>query len=107
MLKADTRDPAALPRLLLTLLALAVLWPGVQLSELNPGVLLQAENRQQIASFTRAFWPPAHDAEFLLLLFEATLQTLAVATAGMALALLLAVGPGCGRGCCACRCAGY
>ncbi|MFP3449908.1 ABC transporter permease, partial [Pseudomonas sp. SIMBA_067] len=49
------------------------------------------ENRQQIASFTQAFWPPAHDAEFLLLLFEATLQTLAVATAGMALALLLAV----------------
>jgi phosphonate transport system permease protein len=36
------------------------------------------------------FWPPAHDADFLGLLYEATLQTLAVATAGMALALLLA-----------------
>ncbi|MBF8740025.1 PhnE/PtxC family ABC transporter permease [Pseudomonas guariconensis] len=91
MLKADARDPAAWPRLLLTLLALAVLWPGLHLSELNPGVLLQAENRQQMASFASGFWPPAHDADFLSLLFEATLQTLAVATAGMALAWLLAV----------------
>ncbi|MFJ4429485.1 PhnE/PtxC family ABC transporter permease [Pseudomonas sp. NPDC089395] len=91
MLKVDARDPALLPRLLFTLLALAVLWPALQLSELNPGVLLQAENRQQIASFTRAFWPPAHDAEFLELLYTSTLQTLAVATAGMALALLLAI----------------
>lgn len=91
MLKVDARDPAAWPRLLLTLLALAALWPGLRLSELNPGVLLQAENRQQMASFASGFWPPAHDADFLSLLFEATLQTLAVATAGMALALLLAV----------------
>ncbi|MDI6934803.1 ABC transporter permease [Serratia sp. Se-PFBMAAmG] len=91
MLKAATRDPATLPRVLLTVLALAVLWPGLRLSELNPGVLLQAENRQQIASFTSAFWPPAHDADFLELLYQSTLQTLAVATAGMALALLLAI----------------
>ncbi|WP_054892530.1 MULTISPECIES: ABC transporter permease [unclassified Pseudomonas] len=91
MLKTDARDPAALPRLLLTLLCLALLWPGLQLSELDPGVLLQAENRQQMASFVGAFWPPAHDRDFLALLFEATLQTLAVATAGMTLALLLAI----------------
>ncbi|MFK0311609.1 PhnE/PtxC family ABC transporter permease [Pseudomonas sp. NPDC090233] len=91
MLKAHERDPAALPRLMLTLLALALLWPGLQLSELNPGVLIHAENRQQIAAFASAFWPPAHDAGFLKLLAEATLQTLAVATAGMAFALLLAV----------------
>uniref|UniRef100_A5VYQ4 Phosphonate ABC transporter, inner membrane subunit n=2 Tax=Pseudomonas putida TaxID=303 RepID=A5VYQ4_PSEP1 len=94
MLKADARDPALLPRLLLALLAVAVLWPAIQTSELNPGVLLQADNRQQIASFTSAFWPPAHDADFLALLYEATLQTLAVATAGMALALLLAIPAG-------------
>ncbi len=91
MLSRDARDPAALPRVLLSLLALALLWPGVQLSELNPGVLLQADNRQQMGSFVSGFWPPAHDAEFMALLLEATLQTLAVATAGMALALLLAV----------------
>ncbi|QXH35029.1 PhnE/PtxC family ABC transporter permease [Pseudomonas muyukensis] len=91
MLNAAARDPAALPRLLLTLLCLALLWPGLQLSELNPGVLLQADNRQQMASFVSGFWPPAHDPDFLGLLWQATLQTLAVATAGMALALLLAV----------------
>ncbi|MDF0730239.1 ABC transporter permease [Pseudomonas entomophila] len=91
MLKADRRDPAALPRLLLTLLALALLWPGIQLSELNPAVLLHAENRQQMASFVSGFWPPAHDRDFLGLLLEATVQTLAVATAGMTLALLLAI----------------
>ncbi|MNO52490.1 Phosphate-import permease protein PhnE [compost metagenome] len=91
MLSADSRDPATGPRLLLTLLALVVLWPGLQVSELDPGVLLQAENRAQIASFASAFWPPAHEGEFLALLYEATLQTLAMATAGMVLALLLAL----------------
>ena len=91
MLNRDTRDPAALPRLLLALLALALLWPGLRLSELDPGVLLQADNRQQMASFASGFWPPAHAPDFLALLLESTLQTLAVATAGMALALLLAV----------------
>lgn len=91
MLSTDQRDPAAIPRVLLTLLCLALLWPGLRLSELDPGVLLQAENRQQMAGFVSAFWPPAHDAGFLDLLLTATVQTLAVATAGMSLALLLAV----------------
>ncbi|MBF8779527.1 PhnE/PtxC family ABC transporter permease [Pseudomonas fulva] len=91
MLKVDRRDPAALPRLLLSALAIVLLWPGLRLSELDPGVLLQAENRQQMGSFLGAFWPPAHDREFLALLLEAILQTLAVATAGMFLALSLAV----------------
>jgi len=91
MLSADKRDPAALPRLLLTLLIIAVLWPGIQLSELNPGVLLEAENRREMGNFVSAFWPPAHAPDFLVLLWQATLQTLAVATAGMALALMLAI----------------
>ena len=91
MLSTDQRDPAAIPRVLLTLLCLALLWPGLRLSELDPGVLLQAENRQQMAGFVSAFWPPAYDAGFLDLLLTATVQTLAVATAGMSLALLLAV----------------
>ena len=91
MLNRDTRDPAALPRLLLTLLALALLWPGIQLSELNLGVLLQADSQSEMGRFVAAFWPPAHKPEFLQLLLDATLQTLAIATAGMALALLLAI----------------
>ena len=87
--RAD-RDPAALPRLLLTLLALALLWPGLRLSELDLGALWQADNARTMGKFLEGFWPPAHDPEFLTLLWQATLQTLAIATAGMTLALLLA-----------------
>ncbi|WP_341304631.1 ABC transporter permease [Pseudomonas sp. TMP25] len=91
MLSRTPRDPAALPRLLLSLLALALLWPGIQLSELDLSVLLQADSQSEMGRFVAAFWPPAHEAEFLDLLLQATLQTLAIATAGMALALLLAI----------------
>ncbi|MDX5371213.1 MAG: ABC transporter permease subunit [Pseudomonadaceae bacterium] len=91
MLKPHPRDPAALPRLLLTLLAVALLWPGIQLAELDLGVLLAADSQSEMGRFVAAFWPPQHDREFLDLLLAATLQTLAIATAGMALALLVAV----------------
>ncbi|QXW45699.1 PhnE/PtxC family ABC transporter permease [Pseudomonas amygdali] len=91
MLTQDQRDPAATPRLLLTLLAIALLWPGIRLAELNPFVLLQADNARTMGNFLAGFWPVAHSAEFLGLLLEATLQTLAIATAGIAIALLLAV----------------
>lgn len=91
MLSRDQRDPAATPRLLLTLLALALLWPGIRLAELDPLVLLQADNARTMGSFLAGFWPVAHSTEFLGLLLDATLQTLAIATAGIALALLLAV----------------
>jgi phosphonate transport system permease protein len=90
MLNTDARDPAALPRLLLALLAWRCCGRAA-VERTDPGVLLQADNRQQMASFVAGFWPPAHDREFLGLLWQATLQTLAVATAGMALALLLAM----------------
>ncbi|WP_044871561.1 ABC transporter permease [Pseudomonas sp. LFM046] len=91
MLKSAPRDPAALPRLLLTLLALALLWPGLDLSELNPTVLLAPDNLRTMGPFLSAFWPPEHGEEFLLLLGRATLETLAIATAGMSLALLIAL----------------
>ncbi|MDH4655525.1 MULTISPECIES: ABC transporter permease [unclassified Pseudomonas] len=91
MLKATPRDPAALPRLLLTLLALALLWPGLELSELNPAVLLDEGNARTMGQFLSAFWPPEHGEEFLHLLGRATLETLAIATAGMSLALLIAL----------------
>jgi phosphonate transport system permease protein len=84
-------DPAALPRLLLTLLALALLWPGLSLSQLNPAVLFFPANMQHMGHFLAGFWPPAHSAEFLAILWRATIQTLAIATAGMSLALLLAM----------------
>ncbi|HCJ30285.1 MAG TPA: ABC transporter permease [Pseudomonas sp.] len=85
------RDPAAGPRLMVTLLALAVLWPGLSLSELDLGVLFDGSNAETMGVFLSGFWPPAHDDVFLLLLGRATLETLAIATAGMALALIVAV----------------
>ncbi|SIR78863.1 phosphonate transport system permease protein [Aquipseudomonas alcaligenes] len=94
MLRSDSRDPAALPRLLLTVLAVVLLWPGIQLAELNPGVLLAADSQSEMGRFVAAFWPPAHTPDFLQLLLDATLQTLAIATAGMALALLVAIPAG-------------
>ncbi|KAF1052925.1 MAG: Phosphate-import permease protein PhnE [Stenotrophomonas maltophilia] len=90
MLTAPRRDPAALPRLLLTLVALALLWPGLRLSELDIPGLFSGENAHIMGGFLAGFWPPAHDAEFLPLLGRATLETLAIATAGMALAWLIA-----------------
>ncbi len=85
------RDPAAGPRLWLTLLALAALWPGLTLSELDLGVLFDGSNADSMGAFLAGFWPPAHDGAFLHLLGRATLETLAIATAGMALALLVAL----------------
>ncbi|GAB3483396.1 PhnE/PtxC family ABC transporter permease [Azotobacter salinestris] len=89
--RAASRDPAALPRLLLGLLALALLWPGLSLSELDLGVLLHGDNVATMGTFVAAFWPPEHGHEFLELLGRATLETLAIATAGMSLALLVAL----------------
>lgn len=85
------RDPAALPRLLLTMLAVALLWPGLSLSELDAGVLFDGSNADTMGQFLAAFWPPEHGTAFLTLLARATLETLAIATAGMALALAIAL----------------
>ena len=85
------RDPAAGPRLMVTLLTLALLWPGLSLSELDLSVLVDGSNAETMGVFLSGFWPPAHDEAFLQLLGRATLETLAIATAGMALALMVAL----------------
>ena len=85
------RDPAAGPRLMVTLLTLALLWPGLSLSELDLSVLVDGSNAETMGVFLSGFWPPAHGEAFLRLLGRATLETLAIATAGMALALIVAL----------------
>lgn len=85
------RDPAAGPRLMVTLLTLALLWPGLSLSELDLSVLVDGSNAETMGVFLSGFWPPAYDEAFLRLLGRATLETLAIATAGMALALIVAL----------------
>jgi phosphonate transport system permease protein len=91
MLSRDSRDPALVPRVLLIALAVILLWPGVQLAELDVSVLWDSDSARDMGNFLSGFWPLASDADFLSLLMDATLQTLAIATAGMAIALLIAI----------------
>ncbi|MEK6594572.1 MAG: ABC transporter permease subunit [Pseudomonadota bacterium] len=85
------RDPAALPRFALTALVILLLWPGFRLTEFDPGLLFDARNREIMGKFISTFFPLATSAEFLQLIWKSTLETLAIATAGMTLALLIAV----------------
>ena len=84
------RDPAAVPRLILSIGIIVLLWPGFRLTEFDPGVLFDPRNREIMGKFIGTFLPPATSAEFLRLLMKATLETLAIATTGMTLALLIA-----------------
>ena len=107
------RDPQALPRATALLVAVVVLWPMLVLAEFKPWALFEPGNLRVMGDFLAGFLPPVTSPEFLGLLLKATLQTLAMATAGIALALLLAlplafvmtealsisrIGPGRGRG---------
>lgn len=84
------RDPAALPRFALTALIIILLWPGFRLTEFDLGVLFDPRNREIMGKFIGTFFPLATSAEFLQLIWKSTLETLAIATAGMTLALLIA-----------------
>ena len=85
------KDPAARGRLTGSLAVLVILWPLFQAAEVRPGALFDPGNLKVIGHFLAAFLPPETGADFLGLLGTATLQTLAIATAGMAIACLLAV----------------
>lgn len=60
-------------------------------SEFKPWSLLDRQSLTAAWRFLADFFPPAHSGDFLLLVAEATWQTVAMATAGMALALLGAI----------------
>ena len=87
---ADTRDPQARTRLTALLVALVVLWPLAVLAEFKPWMLFEGGNLRVMANFLAGFMPPATASEFLGLLLRATLETLAMATAGIALAFVIA-----------------
>jgi phosphonate transport system permease protein len=86
-----SRDPLARRRLGAHLLALIVLWPMLVIAEFKPQALLAPGSLRVMGGFLAGFLPPALSADFLGLLTHATLQTLAMATAGTALAFMLAV----------------
>jgi phosphonate transport system permease protein len=85
------RDPAWRSRVTAALVCLALLWPMLVASEFKPWSLLDRQSLTATWRFLADFFPPAHSADFLLLVAEATWQTVAMATAGMALALLGAI----------------
>ena len=84
-------DPLMLRRLSIALTALIVLWPLMRLAQFHPATLFDPANLRVMATFLAGFLPPSTGPDFLRLLLAATLQTLAMATAGMALAFVIAV----------------
>lgn len=86
-----SRDPAALRRFLVTCIALALLWPMMQLAQFDVFALFEDRNLKVFANFLIQFFPPNLQLSFLALVLKATLETLAMATAGIALAMLMAI----------------
>jgi phosphonate transport system permease protein len=82
-------DPQARRRLVGALAALVVAWPILTLSEFQPGRLFDRASLSVLGGFLAGFLPPATEPDFLRLLARATLETLAMATAGIALAFAL------------------
>ncbi len=86
-----SRDPAALRRFLGTCIALSILWPMMQLAQFDIFALFEDRNLKVFANFLIQFFPPDLQVSFLILVLKATLETLAMATAGIALAMLMAI----------------
>ncbi|RXZ45360.1 PhnE/PtxC family ABC transporter permease [Crenobacter cavernae] len=84
-----SRDPARWPRVVTTLVVLALLLPSAAYTRFNPFTLFQPETLSTLAGFVAGFFPPSSDAAFLESLFRETLTTLAVASVGLALAIVI------------------
>lgn len=85
------RDPAARSRLWGAVLAVVVLWPLFDGAGVSVSALFDADNLRVIGGFLANFLPPDTSAEFAAYLWQATLETLAIATLGLLLAFVLAV----------------
>ena len=85
------RDPAWRSRVTISVICLILLWPLFVLSEFKPWILFDLRSLAATWGFLRDFLRPANDPAFLLMVLEATWQTVAMATAGLSLALLAAI----------------
>lgn len=85
------RDPAWRSRVIGSVVIVLVLWPMLVQAEFKPWILFDSQSLQATGNFLSSFFPPAHSAAFLQLVFTATWETVAMATAGMTLALLGAI----------------
>ena len=85
------RDPDAWRRLLGLVLGALVLWPLWRGAHIRPADLFDPANVQAMGHFLSGFLPPDVSPDFRDLLWQSTLQTLAIASCGMLGAWLLAV----------------
>lgn len=85
------RDPAARSRLWGAVVAVVVLWPLFDGAGVSVSALFDADNLRVIGGFLANFLPPDTSAEFAAYLWQATLESLAIATLGLLLAFVLAV----------------
>jgi len=85
------RDPDALRRFSVAVIALAILWPMMQLAQFDVFALFEVNNLKVFTNFLIQFFPPNLQTSFLALVLKATFETLAMATAGIALAMLMAI----------------
>lgn len=85
------RDPDARRRATALVVAIIVFWPLFVVAQFNPAVFFDPSNLAAMLTFLKEFVPPAMSAEFLGLVARATLETLAIATAGITLAFVIAV----------------
>ncbi|MCB1959498.1 MAG: phosphonate ABC transporter permease, partial [Rhodocyclaceae bacterium] len=90
-MNAGLRDPAARGRATALVLGLCLLWPLLQVAQFDPAALFDPANLALIGRFLATFLPPETGADFIALLVAATLDTLAIATAGIALAMVIGV----------------
>ena len=60
------RDPASLSRIMFTVVALLLLWPGLVITEFRPATLLDPNNLGTIGAFLGGFWPPELSQDCLL-----------------------------------------
>lgn len=91
MLPSTFRDPATPYRLIGLVVSICILWPMLQLAQFEPMLLLDPNNTKVMGDFLVQFFPPNIQLEFLSLVLKATLETLAMATAGIALSMIIAV----------------
>jgi phosphonate transport system permease protein len=87
----ELRDPQATQRFIVVFGVMVLLIPILYLTQFNLLELFNPSNREVMGNFIRQFFPPRFNPEFMQLVFKATLETLAMATAGITLALILAI----------------
>ena len=87
---APARDPAARGRIGFAVSAVMLLAPLLVLADFKPWLLFEPGNLDVMRNYLAGFLPPKVAPEFLARLGKATLETLAIATAGISLALVIA-----------------